>query len=83
MNKITVKIGRSVCILGVGLAMAFIANAHVVDSNDAAVTVNEKIVVPNSGGVTTIRTNTPFITRQQVQLYQGITKKRLTPLNCP
>lgn len=62
------------CLVGMGLVIAVGANAHVVDPNQAEVATNEKIVVPNSGGVTTIRSNTPIITRQQVQLYPGITK---------
>lgn len=61
-------------ILGIGLAMALPSQAHVVDQKEAVVAANEKIVVPNSGGVTTIRSNTPIITRQQVQIFPGVTK---------
>ncbi len=67
-------ISRTGCFLGVGLAIALttLSHAHVVDSKEASVTINEKIVVPNSGGVTTIRSNSPVITRQQVQIFPGI-----------
>lgn len=62
------------CMLGMGLTLAISANAHVVNPTEAEVATNEKIVVPNSGGVTTIRSNTPTITRQKVQIYPGISK---------
>jgi uncharacterized RmlC-like cupin family protein len=65
---------RYVCILSVGLAIAAPSYAHVSDPKDATLAANEKIVAPDSGGVTTIRSNTPIITRQQVQIYPGITK---------
>lgn len=68
------KISRNFCLLGLGLVMAFTAKAHVVVSEEAAVAGNETIVVPNSGGVTTVRSNTPTITRQKVQIFPGITK---------
>ena len=61
-------------ILGIGLAMAAPSQAHVVDQKETTIVANEKIVIPNSGGVTTIRTNRPIITRQKVQLFPGITK---------
>ena len=61
-------------ILGIGLVTSISSSAHVVNPKDGTVVANEKIVVPNSGGVTTIRSNTPKITRQQVQIYPGITK---------
>jgi len=70
--KITMM--RYGCILGTGLVTSISSSAHVVDPRDGTVVANEKIVVPNSGGVTTIRSNTPKITRQQVQIYPGITK---------
>jgi uncharacterized RmlC-like cupin family protein len=70
--KITMM--RYGCILGIGLVTSISSSAHVVDPRDGTVVANEKIVVPNSGGVTTIRSNTPKITRQQVQIYPGITK---------
>ena len=57
-----------------GIALAVPSHAHFVDPKEATVAPNEKIVVPNSGGVTTIRTNTSIITRQKVQLYPGVTK---------
>ena len=60
--------------LGVSLLIAAPAQAHVIDQKEAAVAANEKIVVPNSGGVTTIRSNTPIIMRQKVQIFPGITK---------
>jgi len=62
--KITMM--RYGCILGIGLVTSISSSAHVVDPRDGTVVANEKIVVPNSGGVTTIRSNTPKITRQQV-----------------
>lgn len=62
------------CILSVGLAIVNPSIAHVVDPKESMVVANEKIVAPNSGGVTTIRSNAPIITRQQVQIYPGITK---------
>lgn len=74
MMKTSAKIGRFGFLLSVGLVMAFMADAHMVESTDAVVAVNEKIVVPNSGGVTTIRSNIPKVTRQQVQIYPGVTK---------
>jgi len=60
---------------GVGLAIAvsFSSQAHVVEPKEANVASKEKIVVPNSGGVTTIRSHEPIITRQQVQIFPGIT----------
>ncbi len=61
-------------ILGSGLSIAAPLQAHVVDHKETSVAANEKIVVPNSGGVTTIRSNTPIITRQKVQLFPGVTK---------
>lgn len=63
------------CAIGIGLAMGVSSNAHVVGEKEAVVAPNEKIVVPDSGGVTTIRSNTPIITRQQVQIFPGVTKK--------
>ena len=68
-------------IMGIGLAMALPSQAHVVDQKEAAVASNEKIVVPNSGGVATIRSNTPIITRQQVRFSRGSLKLLLEPLN--
>ena len=61
--------------LGVGLAIAVssASQAHVVEAKETTLASNEKIVVPNSGGVTTIRSNEPIITRQQVQIFPGIT----------
>jgi uncharacterized RmlC-like cupin family protein len=49
-------------------------HAHMVDPSTAQVPATQTIVVPNSGGVTTVRTSTPTVTKQQVQLYRGITK---------
>lgn len=71
MMSVVVRYGS---MLSIGLSIAVSAHAHVVDPKEAVVATNEKIVVPNSGGVTTIRSNTPTITRQQVQLFPGITK---------
>jgi uncharacterized RmlC-like cupin family protein len=48
--------------------------AHVVETMPAQTTPNTTMVAPNSGGVTTVRPDTPIITRQQVQLYPGISK---------
>lgn len=77
MNISTLKVVmlRYGLFLGMGLAIAasFSTKAHEVDPKEATVATNEKILVPNSGGVTTIRSNTPIITRQQVQIYPGIT----------
>lgn len=63
-----------VSFLGIAFCFGIPVFAHVVNPNEATVAVNEKLVVPNSGGVTTIRSNSPIITRQQVQIYPGITK---------
>ena len=63
---------------GLGLALLGLAlgptalRAHVVDPSTAQQVPNQVIVVPNSGGVTTVRANTPTTTRQQVQIYRGI-----------
>lgn len=46
--------------------------AHVVDPSTAQTVPNQVIVVPNSGGVTTVRNSTPTVTKQQVQIYRGI-----------
>lgn len=66
---------RHGCALGILFTYTFSALAHVVDPKDAMVATNETIVVPDSGGVTVIRSNTPTITRQQVQIYPGISKE--------
>ena len=50
------------------------AHAHIVDPSTAQVPATQTIVVPNSGGVATVRTSTPTVTKQQVQLYRGISK---------
>jgi len=77
MSKATFKITmmRYGCVLVLGLATSISSSAHVVDPKDGTVVANEKIVVPNSDGVTTIRSNIPKITRQQVQIYPGVTKE--------
>ncbi len=62
-------------LLGLGLAAAPIAvRAHIVDPSSAQVPATQTIVVPGSGGVTTVRNTVPTITKQQVQLYRGISK---------
>ena len=70
-----ISILRYGCILSLVLAIIEPCIAHVVDPKESTVVANEKIVVPNSGGVTTIRSNIPKITRQQVQIYPGVTKE--------
>ena len=60
-----------------GLAMALAPapmQAHMVDPTAAQTPSIQTIVVPNSGGVATVRTTTPTITKQQVHLYRGISK---------
>jgi uncharacterized RmlC-like cupin family protein len=62
-------------LLGLGLAVAPIAvQAHIIDPSTAQVPVIQAIVVPGRGGVTTVRNTVPTITKQQVQLYRGISK---------
>jgi len=72
LNKTVLRYG---CALSIGLLYTFPALAHVVDPKDAMVATNETIVVPDSGGVTVVRSSTPTITRQQVQIYPGISKE--------
>lgn len=64
-------------LLGLGVALAGAATApmlraHMVNPATAQTAPDQVIVVPNSGGVTTVRANNPTITRQQVQIYRGI-----------
>jgi len=66
---------RYACALSIGFIYASSVLAHVVEPKDAMVATNETILVPDSGGVTVIRSNTPIITRQQVQIYPGISKE--------
>ena len=61
--------------LGVALAGAGAApalRAHMVNPSTAQTAADQVIVVPNSGGVTTVRANNPTVTRQQVQIFRGI-----------
>jgi uncharacterized RmlC-like cupin family protein len=60
--------------LGIGFAIAAssLSKAHEVNPKEATLASNEKFVAPNSGGVTTVRSHSPIITRQQVQIYPGI-----------
>jgi uncharacterized RmlC-like cupin family protein len=63
--------------LGLGLALVGAATApelraHMVNPATAEAAPDQVIVVPNSGGVTTVRANNPTITRQKVQIYRGI-----------
>ena len=44
------------------------------DLHESTIVANEKIVLPNSGGVTTILFNNPTIVRQKVQIYPGVTQ---------
>lgn len=62
--------------IGIG-AVALTASpsaAHEVKQSLARPATNQTIVVPGSGGVTTVRNNTPMVTKQQVQIYRGIAK---------
>ena len=64
-------------VLGLGLALAGAATApvlraHMVNPSTAQTPADQVIVVPNSGGVATVRANNPIITRQQVQIFRGI-----------
>lgn len=64
-------------LLGLGVALAGAATApmlraHMVNPATAQTAPDQVIVVPNSGGVTTVGANNPTITRQQVQIYRGI-----------
>lgn len=62
-------------LISLGLAVApIVVRAHVVDPSAAQVPATQTIVVPGSGGVTTVRNTAPTITKQQVQLYRGISK---------
>ena len=46
--------------------------AHTVETTTDQTAADQTISVPESGGVTTVRPNTPVVTRQQVQLFRGI-----------
>ena len=79
MTSLFSKSNANVCVRGlvIGLALATApigSQAHMVNPNTAQVPAIQTIVVPNSGGVTTVRTSSPTITKQQVQLYRGISK---------
>lgn len=56
------------------VSFPIVANTHIVDPSTAQVSATQTIVVPNSGGVATVRTSAPTVTKQQVQLYRGISK---------
>lgn len=69
------RASKLVLCFGVALAGAVTApalRAHMVNPSAAQTTPDQVIVVPNSGGVATVRANNPTITRQQVQIYRGI-----------
>ena len=66
---------RLLSCLGVSLLVGAAApplRAHMVNPATAETVANLVIVVPNSGGVTTVRTTSPTITRQKVQIFRGI-----------
>ena len=46
--------------------------ADTVETTTDQTAADQTIIVPESGGVTTVRPNTPVVTRQQVQLFRGI-----------
>ena len=46
--------------------------ADTVETTTDQTAADQTISVPESGGVTTVRPNTPVVTRQQVQLFRGI-----------
>jgi uncharacterized RmlC-like cupin family protein len=61
--------------MGVALAGAIATpalRAHMVNPSTSQTAADQVIVVPNSGGVTTVRANNPTVTRQQVQIFRGI-----------
>jgi uncharacterized RmlC-like cupin family protein len=65
--------------IGVALAGAIAIpglRAHTADPLTAQTSADQVIVVPNSGGVATVRANNPIITRQQVQIFRGISTAR-------
>jgi uncharacterized RmlC-like cupin family protein len=71
------KPGQNVRCLLASLAVTLApmgVQAHMVNPSTAQTPAIQTIVVPNSGGVTTVRTSSPTITKQQVQLYRGISK---------
>ena len=46
--------------------------ADTVETTTDQTATDQTVSVPDSGGVTTVRPNTPIVTRQQVQLFRGI-----------
>ena len=46
--------------------------ADTVETTMDQTATDQTVSVPDSGGVTTVRPNTPIVTRQQVQLFRGI-----------
>lgn len=48
--------------------------AHVTNPTSSEVSAMQAVVVPNSGGVTTVRTSSPVLTKQKVQIYPGVSK---------
>ena len=65
----------SALVLTAAVSMPLVVHAHMADPNNTQNVPNEIIIVPNSNGVSTVRSNTPTITKQQVQLFNGITTK--------
>ena len=59
----------SVAMMAAAVLAPLAVHAHMADPNNTQTLPNEVIVVPNSNGVSTVRSNTPTITKQQVQLF--------------
>lgn len=75
MSRMQSRLNALKLLTGLALSSTPICvHAHIVDPATAQTPATQTIVVPNSGGVTTVRTNAPTVTKQQVQIYRGISK---------
>ena len=64
-------LNAAVSLLALALAMPAAARAHQATPTPEA--TRWTLVAPGSGGVTTVRSTTPVITKQQVKIHRGIT----------
>ena len=60
------------CLAGLSLTLPGVALAHPLSSGLRSASSSPAIVVPGSGGVAIVRPGMPTITKQQVEIYRGI-----------
>ena len=63
-----------VVLAGLTLALPAAAFSHPLEPGPRPAASTQTIVAPNSGGVTTVRTSAPTITKQRVEIFRGISQ---------